>query len=83
MIHGPGIDLCTRVLNKVSDDLGDFPDRLRVGDAARVRTAADSVLSEIGGDHAGEDTGDVDLRDGMDVIVVSKSAANFQRRTNG
>jgi HlyD family secretion protein len=27
--------------------------------------------------------GDVDLRDGMDVIVVSKSAANFQRRTNG
>ncbi len=27
--------------------------------------------------------GDVDLRDGMDVIVVSKSAANFQRWTNG
>jgi HlyD family secretion protein len=27
--------------------------------------------------------GDVDLRDGMDVIVVSKSAANFQRKTNG
>jgi HlyD family secretion protein len=27
--------------------------------------------------------GDVDLRDGMDVIVVSKSAGNFQRRTNG
>jgi HlyD family secretion protein len=27
--------------------------------------------------------GDVDLRDGMDVIVVSKSAANSQRGTNG
>jgi HlyD family secretion protein len=27
--------------------------------------------------------GDVDLRDGMDVIVVSKSAGNFQGRTNG
>ncbi len=26
--------------------------------------------------------GDVDLRDGMDVIVVNKSAANFKRRTN-
>jgi hypothetical protein len=27
--------------------------------------------------------GDVDLRDGMDVIVVTTSAANFQRRANG
>jgi HlyD family secretion protein len=27
--------------------------------------------------------GDVDLRDGMDVIVVSKSAGNFQGRANG
>jgi HlyD family secretion protein len=27
--------------------------------------------------------GDVDLRDGMDVIVVTTAAANFQRRSNG
>jgi multidrug efflux pump subunit AcrA (membrane-fusion protein) len=27
--------------------------------------------------------GDVDLRDGMDVIVVTTSVANFRRRTNG
>jgi Trk K+ transport system NAD-binding subunit len=27
--------------------------------------------------------GDVDLRDGMDVIVVTTSVADFRRRTNG